>query len=211
MSMFCIFFSANQFLHVLVPYAYCLVRRSRKKCGCKVLWPDCVREELFHNRRKEEGDSCEQNNTVRKFNPTNGCQQNHVEARVPSPECDLERECDRGFPHPILVRTTSSVKISIETLFKVQSIRIVQVHCPSFFLKTTKYLLGLRCSINYFLSAPFCSMNRLWPAPSDHLGCWLIRLEGLLDPRMHRCVARTITMLILDFMKFEIGHFLISW
>ena len=38
--------------------------------------------------------------------------------------------------------------------------------------------------------------------PSSHWGCWLIRLVGMRDPRMHRCVARTIARLI-DFMNFQ--------
>ena len=34
-----------------------------------------------------------------------------------------------------------------------------------------------------------------------HWGCCLIRLVAESDPRMLKCVARLITMLILDFMK----------
>ena len=33
-----------------------------------------------------------------------------------------------------------------------------------------------------------------------------MRLVGMRDPRMQRCVARTIAMLILDFMKFEVSE-----
>ena len=37
-------------------------------------------------------------------------------------------------------------------------------------------------------------------------GCWLIRLVGMHDPRMHRCATSTIAILILDFMKFEVSE-----
>ena len=36
--------------------------------------------------------------------------------------------------------------------------------------------------------------------------CWLIQLVGMRDRRIHRCVARTIALLILDFMKFIVSQ-----
>ena len=81
-----------------------------------------------------------------------------------------------------------------------------------------KYFLLSRLniiSICYFSLKPFvkvCDMFRppngtvkQAEAPSPHWGCWLIRSVGMHDPRMHRCVARTIAILILDFMKFEVS------
>ena len=60
--------------------------------------------------------------------------------------------------------------------------------------------------------------NRPRPAPSTHWGCWLIRLieVGMRDILgcMHRCVARTIAMRILNFIMLEVSEedfFLISW
>ena len=50
---------------------------------------------------------------------------------------------------------------------------------------------GLRISRRAYL-------KRLSPAPSSHCGRWMLILcAGTLDPRMHRCVARTKVMAIL--------------
>ena len=72
------------------------------------------------------------------------------------------------------------------------------------------------CSARNFLPETYCSSFRIFvvrllengprPSPSSHWGCWLIWLVGTRDPQMRRCVARTIAMLILEFMKFAVAE-----
>ena len=75
--------------------------------------------------------------------------------------------------------------------------------------------------MRYFLRETFRSSLRYVCYPPTrgtdwcrfHRGRWFFQLEGMRDPRMHRCLARTIAMLILDFMTFVFRNrtFLISW
>ena len=66
------------------------------------------------------------------------------------------------------------------------------------------YTFRFYCQIRYFLRETLSSLKR------SHWRCWLIQLVGMRDPRIHRCVARTIAILILD-LKFQNRAFLISW
>ena len=58
-------------------------------------------------------------------------------------------------------------------------------------------------SLKHFDPFEICLLSDLLVEQVRLHRCWLIRLMGRRDSRMHRCVARTIAMLIRDFMKFE--------
>ena len=76
--------------------------------------------------------------------------------------------------------------------------------------------------MSYFLTDDFCSIlqhntevplvcslpngRTAEPASSNNRGCCLTRLVGMGDHRMQRCVALTIAMLILAFIKFEVAE-----
>ena len=80
------------------------------------------------------------------------------------------------------------------------------------------YLFYVKCSNCNFLAETFGSIlrnvdcppngtgDRLRPAPSPLWRWWFIQLVGIRDPRIHRCVALSIAMLILDFLKFEVSE-----